>query len=154
MRAAEVKRRGEWSGAAAGTITLDHEARHRRRIKMTSDQGLDFLLDLAVAVHLCEGDGLVMDDGLIIEVRAKREELCEIRGKDNEHLLRLAWHIGNRHLAAQIAGGRILIRRDHVIEDMLRGLGASVQHVEETFEPEGGAYTVAHHGHHHEAGHG
>jgi urease accessory protein len=118
---------------------------------MTSDQGLSFLLDLAETAHLREGDGLVLEDGRIVEVKAKPEVLSEIRGKDEEHLLRLAWHIGNRHIEAQIGGGRIVIRPDHVLEDMLRRLGASVKHIREAFDPEGGAYGDAHHAHHHEA---
>jgi urease accessory protein len=151
MRAGEIRARGQWPGAPAGTITLDFEGRHRRRIAMTSDQGLSFLLDLAEAAHLHEGDGLVLEDGRIVEVKAKPEVLSEIRGKDEEHLLRLAWHIGNRHIEAQIGGGRIVIRPDHVLEDMLRRLGASVKHIREAFDPEGGAYGDAHHAHHHEA---
>jgi urease accessory protein len=154
MRATAVKPAGEWTGVPAGTITLDYEGRHRRRIAMTSDQGLSFLLDLAETAHLREGDGLVLEDGSMIEVKAKPEELCEIRGKDEEHLLRLAWHIGNRHIEAQIGGGRIVIRPDHVLEDMLLRLGASVKHVRETFDPEGGAYGGAHHGHYHEVPNG
>jgi urease accessory protein len=151
MRATKVKARGQWSGVPVGTITIDYEGRRRRRIAMSSDQGLSFLLDLPETAHLREGDGLVLEDGSMIEVKAKPEELCEICGKDEEHLLRLAWHIGNRHIEAQIGGGRIVIRPDHVIEDMLRRLGASVKHVREAFDPEGGAYGVPHHAHHHEA---
>jgi len=151
MRAAEVRARGQWSGVPAGTITIDYEGRHRRRITMTTDQGLKFLLDFVDPVHLRDGDGLVLEDGRIVEVKAKPEELSEIRGKDEEHLLRLAWHIGNRHIEAHIGAGRILIRPDHVIEDMLRRLGASVKHISEAFDPEGGAYGDAHHAHDREA---
>jgi urease accessory protein len=117
---------------------------------MVSDQGIGFVLDLPETLHLRDGDGLVLGDGRIVEVRAAREELCEIRGTDSEHLLRLAWHIGNRHLAAQLVGGRILIRRDRVIEDMLHRLGAFLRDVDETFEPEGGAYRHGPDSHHHE----
>jgi urease accessory protein len=145
MRAREVKPRGRWSGSPADTITLDNVARHRRRITLTADGGVSFLLELADAAHMHDGDGLLLEDGRIIEVKAKLEELSEIRGRDDVHLLRLAWHIGNRHLAAQITMGRILIQRDPVIAAMLRGLGASVRDVEEPFDPEGGAYAGAHH---------
>ena len=133
----------------AGTITLDETARHRRRIKMISDQGVEFLLDLPEARLLRHGDVLVLDDGRLIEVRAVPEPLMEVRGRDPRHLLALAWQIGNRHLPAQIEPGRILIRRDHVIAEMLAGLGASIIDVEEPFDPEGGAYGDAHHNHHH-----
>jgi urease accessory protein len=150
MRASQVKPKGTWSGPPADLVTLDHESRHRRRIAMTADHGLSFLLDLAETRHLRDGDGLVLDDGRVIEVRSVPEELMEVRGRNPRHLTTLAWHIGNRHLAAQIGEVRILIRRDHVIADMLRGLGARVRDVVEPFDPEGGAYGGAHHGHHHD----
>ena len=126
------------------TITLDHTARHRRRMVMTADGGLTFLLDLEQAQALKHGDGLVLEDGHIIKVLASPEPLTEIRGKDATHLTVLAWQIGNRHLEAQIEVDRIVIRRDHVISAMLKGLGANVVEIEEIFEPEAGAY-----GHHH-----
>lgn len=139
----------------AGAITLDETARHRRRMAMTSDNGIAFLLDLPEARLLRHGDGLVLDDGRVIEVRAEPEALYEVRGRDVRHLLALAWQIGNRHLAAQIEAERILIRRDHVIGDMLEGLGATVTEVSAPFDPEGGAYGGAHAGHHHhDHGHG
>lgn len=139
----------------AGTITLDETARHRRRMKMVSDNGIEFLLDLAEARLLRHGDGLLLDDGRVIEVRAAPEDLLEIRGRDARHLLALAWQIGNRHLAAQILPDRILIRRDHVIRDMLEGLGGTVADVSAPFDPEGGAYGDAHgaHGHGHTHAH-
>ncbi len=139
----------------AGTITLDETARHRRRMKMVSDNGIEFLLDLAEARLLRHGDGLQLDDGRVIEVRAAPEDLLDIRGRDARHLLSLAWQIGNRHLAAQILPDRILIRRDHVIRDMLEGLGATVADVSAPFDPEGGAYGDAHgaHGHGHAHAH-
>lgn len=133
----------------AGTITLDETARHRRRWKMVSDNGIEFLLDLAEARLLRHGDGLVLDDGRVIEVCAEPEPLLEVRGDDARHLLSLAWQIGNRHLAAQILEDRILIRRDHVIRAMLEGLGASVTEIDAPFDPEGGAYGGAPAGHHH-----
>lgn len=141
---------------AADTITLDETDRHRRRMKMASDQGLAFMLDLPRARLLRHGDGLVLDDGRIIKVRAAPEALIEVRGTDGRHLLALAWQIGNRHLAAQIETDRILIRRDHVIADMLTGLGATVTEIEAPFDPEGGAYGDAHasHHHHHHHDHG
>ncbi|MBA5777068.1 urease accessory protein UreE [Stappia sp. F7233] len=154
MRACDVRSAGNWHGSPADTITLDETARHRRRIMLTSDSGIEFLLDLAEAVLLRHGDGLVLDDGRVIEVRAAPEELLEVRGTSAEHLLRLAWHLGNRHLAAQIEKERILIRRDHVIADMLARLGATVAEVVEPFTPEGGAYGGHHHDHGHNHGHG
>ncbi|MCC0056697.1 MAG: urease accessory protein UreE [Rhodobiaceae bacterium] len=133
----------------AGTITLDETARHRRRMAFTSDNGIEFLLDLPRAVLLRHGDGLVLEDGRIIEVLAEPEQLLEVRGRDARHLTALAWQIGNRHLAAQIFEDRILIRRDHVIAAMLEGLGASIKETDAPFDPEGGAYGGRHEGHHH-----
>ncbi|MDP3526202.1 MAG: urease accessory protein UreE [Hoeflea sp.] len=144
--------------SAAATITLDETARHRRRMMMVSDRletgaTIAFLLDLPKARLLRHGDGLVLDDGRIIEVRARPEPLMEVKGRDPAHLLALAWQIGNRHLAAEIAAESIRIRRDHVIRAMLLGLGASVTDIEAPFDPEGGAYGGAHAGHH-DHGHG
>ncbi|MEM5473813.1 urease accessory protein UreE [Hoeflea sp. AS60] len=139
----------------AATITLDETARHRRRMRMVSDRlengsTITFLLDLPQARLLCHGDGLVLDDGRIIEVRAEPEPLMEVRGSDARHLLSLAWQIGNRHLAAEITETMIRLRRDHVIRDMLIGLGATVQDIEAPFVPEGGAYGGVHASHHHD----
>lgn len=141
----------------ADTITLDETQRHRRRLRLTSDGGIAFLLDLPKARLLRHGDGLRLEDGRVILVQAAPEALIEVRGRDSRHLLALAWQIGNRHLAAQIEPDRILIRRDHVIEAMLTGLGGVVRNVTEPFHPEGGAYGDAHDNHHHHAhgnGHG
>ncbi|WP_394690375.1 urease accessory protein UreE [Hoeflea sp.] len=140
--------------APAATITLDETARHRRRMRLVSDRldtgaTITFLLDLPEARLLRHGDGLLLDDGRVIEVRAKPEALMEVRGRDAQHLLALAWQIGNRHLAAEITAETIRIRRDHVIRDMLIGLGANVQEIEAPFDPEGGAYGGAHHAHGH-----
>ena len=138
----------------AGTITLDETARHRRRVVMRSDNtdgtgGIEFLLDLPQARLLRHGDGLLLEDGRVILVQAAPEALYEVRGGDARHLLAIAWQIGNRHLAAQIEEDRIVIRHDHVIRDMLIGLGATVTDIEAPFDPEGGAYGDTHASHHH-----
>jgi urease accessory protein len=108
---------------------------------MEGQEGLMFLLDLPEATVLRDRDALVLDDGRLIEVRAKPEPLLEVRAEDAQHLARLAWHLGNRHLPATIAADRILIRPDHVIAGMLAGLGARVSAVEAPFDPEPGAYS-------------
>lgn len=150
VRALEVRAAGSWAGPPADHVVLDFDARHRRRIAMQGVHGLAFLLDLPKAIALRQGDGLVLDDGRIVEVKAAPEPLMEVRSADPHHLLRLAWHLGNRHLPAQIEAVRILIRPDHVIADMLRGLGAQVRQVSEPFDPEGGAYSSdGHSGHDH-----
>ena len=143
-------------GAPADTVTLDFDGRHRRRIALAGDGGLAFLLDLPKATALQAGDGLLLEDGRIVQVRAAPEPLTEVTAADPHHLLRLAWHLGNRHLPAMIEAGRILIRRDHVISEMVRGLGDRARDIEAPFDPEGGAYggSAGGHGHSHAETHG
>jgi urease accessory protein len=140
---------------------LDHDERHLRRRVLTLSHGDKVLVDLPDPVSLDHGDVLVLDDGRRAEIIAAEEEVYDIRAQDPVHLSQLAWHIGNRHLAAQIEAERVLILRDHVIKDMLEGLGAKVAEVCEPFQPVRGAYSGhghAHghshdHGHHHEHDH-
>jgi urease accessory protein len=132
-----------------GTIVLDSADRHLRRKLITTNQGDKVMVDLPEAVLLADGDVLVLEDGRTIEIIAAQEKLYEVRAGAGVPLRHLAWHLGNRHLAAQIDEDRILIRRDHVIADMLSGLGASVTEVIERFQPVHGAY----HSHAHERGH-
>jgi urease accessory protein len=129
-----------WSGVAVDRMALDYDGRHRRRIVLTGESGAEYLLDLPEATHLRGGDGLVLAGGGVVLVVAQPEPLLEVRAASPEALIRLAWHIGNRHLAAQVRADRILIRRDHVIAHMLEHQGARVREVEEPFDPEGGAY--------------
>ena len=131
---------GAWAGDAADSVTLDYDGRHRRRIVLTGASGSEYLLDLAEATHLRHGDGLQLPGGGVIQVVAKAEPLLEVTAHTPADLLRLAWHIGNRHLAAQVFPDRILIRRDHVIAHMLEHQGAHVREIEAPFDPEGGAY--------------
>jgi len=153
--ATQVRPAGQWREAAADTVVLGFDDRHRRRMAMTGTRGLAFLLDLAEAVALRGGDALVLEDGRLVEVVAAPEPLVEIRGSDPQHLVRVAWHLGNRHLPTQIVGRGLRIRRDHVIEDMVRGLGARLIEIEAPFDPEGGAYAGgAAQAHGHEAAHG
>src|SRR3979490_1164953 len=140
LRATRVHGRYPWKEAPADTVVLGFDDRHRRRMAMTGTRGLEFLLDLENAVALRGGDALVLDDGRLIEVVAAPEPLLEIRGTDPQHLVRVAWHLGNRHLPTQIAGKGLRIRRDHVIEAMVKGLGARIIEIEAPFDPEGGAY--------------
>jgi urease accessory protein len=151
IRATEVKPQHRWQDAPADTVVLDFDDRHRRRMAMTATRGLEFLLDLESAVALRGGDALVLEDGRLVEVVAAAEPLLEIRGRDPQHLVRIAWHLGNRHLPTQIMPKGLRIRRDHVIEAMVRGLGARVIEIEAPFDPEGGAYEGG--GHEHEHGH-
>ena len=156
MRATEVKAAGSWRAEAADTVVLDFDDRHRRRIAMKGIRGLEFVLDLPEAIMLRSGDALALEDGRLVEVLSAPEPLLEIAARDQQHLVRVAWHLGNRHLPTQIMGARLRIRRDHVIAEMARGLGAEVREIEAPFDPEGGAYAqhVATHGHDHGHGHG
>src|SRR5204862_6301836 len=140
IRATEVRGQHRWTEPPADTVVLDFDDRHRRRMAMTGTRGLAFLLDLENAVALRGGDALVLDDGRLVEVVAAPEPLLEIRGTDPHHLVRVAWHLGNRHLPTQIMAKGLRIRRDHVIEAMVKGLGARVIEIEAPFDPEGGAY--------------
>jgi urease accessory protein len=127
-------------------VVLDAIERHRRRIVLTAEGGTKFLLDLPHATALRDGDGLVLENGSIVRVAGKREALVEIAAENPQQLARLAWHIGNRHTDIEIVGERLRIRRDGVLEEMLRGLGAQLSVIEAPFEPEPGAYG---HGHRH-----
>ena len=130
-----------------GTVTLTYDARFLRRKLLTSDQGEAFLVDLPETVSLNTGDAFQLDDGRLIAVLPAVENLLEITGPD---LIRLAWHIGNRHTPCQLGPDRLLIQRDHVMRDMLGKLGAHLAEVTEAFTPEGGAYGHGRtHGHAH-----
>lgn len=143
LRATEVAPAGTWAVEPADVVRLDYDHRTRRRIALTGAGGLEFLLDLAKAPVLAAGDGLKLEDGRIVAVEAAPERLLEIACRDERALARIAWHLGNRHLATEIGARVVHIREDHVIADMARGLGAEVRSVERPFDPEGGAYGQA-----------
>ena len=141
---------GHWpKEKAAGALTLDFDARHRRRIRLTTDHGEDILLDLPKAVAMADGDGLQLEDGKWLKVQAAAELTVEVRHEDPGQLMRLAWHLGNRHLPTEVRRTVLRIRPDHVIEHMLQGFGAVLVKVRVPFQPEGGAYSgqIQHHGH-------
>ncbi len=151
LSAERIERAGHWPrDEARGTVTLGYDDRHRRRLQLLSDAGEPFLLDLPRAFVLREGDGLALSDGSWLRVKAAPEPLIEVTAASPDLLARLAWHIGNRHLPAQIEPGRLLIRDDHVIAAMLVGLGASLRRIEAPFSPEAGAYDAAPHRHSHD----
>ena len=140
------------------TITLDHHARHRRRIALTSDSGAEFLLDLDRATVLDDGDALVLDDGRLIRVKAAPETLLEITTFNPLRLMRAAWHLGNRHVPTELTEDALYVADDKVIEEMLRGIGAATVAVVRPFRPERGAYEAAQehahqHGQHHHGDH-
>jgi urease accessory protein len=159
LRAVHIAKAATWETPAADRVVLDYEARCRRRVAMTGVGGIGFLLDLSGVGLLLDGDGLVLEDGRIIQVEAARENLVEITCDDPVELVRIAWHLGNRHLATEMHPDRLLVRYDHVIAEMLRGLGARVATIQAPFNPEGGAYAADHHAHgddhqHHSGSHG
>ena len=159
LRAIEHFPASNWpADAAKDSLTLDFDARHRRRLTLTTTRGEQILLDLPKAVAMADGDGLRLEDGRWLLVAAAPETLIEVRGGDAASLARIAWHLGNRHLPAEIVGGVIRIRPDHVIEAMLGQLGAEVARVTAPFQPEGGAYggdqSHGRHSHDHHRHHG
>ncbi len=125
-------------------VVMDSSARHLRRKLITLQHGDEVLVDLEKTVKFEDRDCLILEDGRLVQIIASDEELLEITAQDSTHLTQLAWHIGNRHLEAQIEATRILIRRDHVIAVMLKQLGATVTDVREAFTPEHGAYAHGH----------
>ncbi|MHB2166415.1 urease accessory protein UreE [Alsobacter sp. R-9] len=137
----------------ADTVVLDHDGRHRRRMTLTGTGGLAFLLDLEKATVLNDGDGLKLEDGRLVQVKAAAQKLLEVRAENPLRLLRVAWHIGNRHTPAEITADAIYIEDDHVLAEMVRGQGCSVTAVERPFQPEKGAYDHGGHGHHHDHDH-
>jgi urease accessory protein len=140
-RVTEIMRAGSWAPETAiDSLCLTYDDRHRRRLRYVASRGTTFLLDLPRATVLSAGDGLRLDDGRVIHVDAAPEALMEVTAPDTATLIRLAWHIGNRHLAAQLQADRIVIRDDPVITNMLLGLGAAVAPLQEAFSPESGAY--------------
>ncbi len=153
MRAYEHLPAGLWDRRRqVDAVLLDYEERHRRRIRLPTLSGAELLLDLPATVRLRDGDGLRLEDGGVVRVRARPERLLAVMAADPHALLRLAWHLGNRHLAVQILPDRLHIREDAVIAAMVRGLGGTAETVMAPFDPEGGAYAAGHppgppHGH-------
>ena len=150
-RVTAIRRVGAWDGIAVDRVVLDAGDRQRRRIVLTGEKGTVFLLDLARPETLHDGEGLVLDDGGIVQVASQPEPLVEVAAKTPLSLVRLAWHLGNRHTDVQIVGDRLRIRRDHVLEEMAAGLGAHLTAVDAPFDPEAGA---AHDHHEHRRDHG
>jgi urease accessory protein len=146
-RVTEIKPAGTF-GSAADRVVLDADDRQRRRIVLTGEKGTRLLLDFESPVMLHDGDGLVLDDGSVVAVAGQTEQLIEVTAKAPLDLVRLAWHIGNRHTDIQFVDKHFRIRRDHVLEDMLKGLGAVATPVDAPFDPEPAAPHGGGHHHH------
>jgi urease accessory protein len=147
LRASRVLVAGTWSEPEFDRVVLDYDLRHRRRALLRTEGGREVLLDLAAAARLRSDDGLGLAEGGIVRVVAKPEPVLDIRAGDAAALVRIAWHLGNRHLPVQIIGDVLRIRADHVIADMVAGLGGTAMARDAPFDPEGGAYAGGH-GHH------
>lgn len=150
-----IERAGEWEGESAPAtdmVRLDHDQRSRRRMVFHSDGGRAMLLDLARPAGLRGGDAFRLEDGTRVVIAATDEALLEIGAASMSALVRIAWHLGNRHLPTQLVpgddGGTLRIRQDHVIAEMAAGLGGTVTAIKAPFDPEGGAYAGGGHGHH------
>jgi len=140
LRATSFRRAEALGEEPFALVVLDADQRHLRRKRLTLTTGEELLVDLAKPAHLEAGDRLVLEDGRMAAIVAAPEELMEVTAGDPLQLATLAWHIGNRHTPCQIEAGRLVIRTDHVLADMLRGLGATVTPTAGPFTPEGGAY--------------
>jgi urease accessory protein len=146
------------AGIPDDSVRLDHDQRTRRRIVYTTEAGRPILLDMQRPVRLKDGDLLRIEDGSLVRVDATPEPLLEIHAHSTAQLVRIAWHLGNRHLPTQLVpgpdadtslGGTLRIRHDHVIAEMVEGLGGHCHSILAPFDPEGGAYEGTGGGHHH-----
>jgi len=141
--ARSIARAGGWSDPPVDTVTLDYESRYRRRIVLHCDSGREILLELPAAVLLHDGDALLTPAGPVA-VRSAAEPLVQFELVSTAACVRLAWHLGNRHVPTQLGERTLRIRPDHVLEGLAHGLGARVRHIEAPFEPESGAYDAGH----------
>ena len=155
-RVEEILPKAAWSVAPIDRVVLDYEDRFRRRVVLLGQRGTRFLLELPQPQLLMDGDGLRLSTGEIVAVEAAAESLAEITCASPDEMVRVAWHLGNRHLPTQLMGGKLRIREDHVIIDMVEKLGATARLIQAPFQPEGGAYghgSVQGHDHGHEHHH-
>ncbi len=128
-------------------VHLVYSERERSRYRTTTASGQDIGWFLPRGIVLCDGDALVCNNNEIVLIRAASESLCEARSENPHLLLRAAYHLGNRHVSLQILPGALRFPRDHVLEEMLAGMGLILRPVEEAFTPESGAYAAHAHMH-------
>ena len=122
------------------TVTLDHDGRTRRRFALTGDKGLEFLMDLDRTTVLNDGDALKLEDGRLIAVKAAPQRLLQVRAENPLRLLKVAYHVGNRHTPAEVTAEAIYIEDDPVLAELVRGQGCTATPVNRPFQPERGAY--------------
>ena len=152
-RATKVLAPGTWRDSV-GTVSLTFDDRYRRRTKLTDTKGNAFLLDLEKPRVLQHGEGLQLEGGGVLAVVAADEPIADIHTHSVAETARIAWHIGNRHIPVQVLkNGSLRIRDDHVLVEMIEGLGAHVHRGLAPFSPEGGAYSDEAKAHHHHHGH-
>jgi urease accessory protein len=151
MRVEKILPAGSWDTTREiDCVLIDYDRRFRRRIVLTTVSGAEVLIDLPQAIRLRDGDGLLASSG-VVRVCAQAEDLMEIHAHEQGDLIRIAWHLGNRHLPMQLRDDRIRIRADHVIGDMVTGLGGHVDLIQAPFDPEAGAYSAGgYHPHQHD----
>jgi len=126
-------------------VLLDHDHRHRRRIALHTQSGAELLLDLPQAARLRDGDGLALEGDGIVVIRARPEPLIEIDAQSTATLMRIAWHLGNRHVPVQVLDRRLRIRADQLFADLVKQLGTRATEIDAAFDPEAGAYAESHH---------
>ncbi|MEC7641649.1 MAG: urease accessory protein UreE [Nitrospinota bacterium] len=136
----EINQRLEKAASPSITLTLPFDQRQKSRLRVTLDNGSEAALILDRGVVLCHGDCLLATNGQIVEVRAAEESVSTVR-EPNAHLIsRACYHLGNRHVPLQIGEGWLRYQHDHVLDDMVRSLGLSIEHEKAPFQPEPGAY--------------
>ena len=136
-------------------LELSFEARERSRLRATLPSGREVGIDLPVGTVLHHGSKLSLQDGRVVAIEAAEEDLLEVRATSADGLVRIAYHVGNRHVPIQIGDAWLRILPDHVLQAMVQGLGGRVAHVTGRFQPESGAYGHSHvHHHHDDEGHG
>lgn len=143
---------GSSEAACADELELDYDARQKHRFRARLASGREIAVTLPRGTRLSDGDRLKLDDGRLVRVRAADEDLSVVTTQDPLLLARIAYHLGNRHVALAITSGRLAYGHDHVLDDLVRRLGAVVGFERAPFVPEGGAYgggASHHHSHSH-----
>ena len=148
-------KRGVYAIETKGVLSLPFERREKSRLLTRLASGEEVALMLPRGEVLRGGDFVVASDGRVFDVVAEKERLLHVTCGTAADLARAAYHLGNRHVAVEVGDGYLRLAADHVLEEMLEGLGATVTAIEAPFEPESGAYAAGGHEHHDdEGGHG
>jgi urease accessory protein len=145
----ELTKRLKDKQQADTTLTLPLESRIKSRLRATLDDGREAGLFLERGLTLRDGDLLASEDGTIVEIKAAEETVSQVICTDSLLMARACYHLGNRHVALQINSNTLSYLHDHVLDDMLKGLGLEVNVLMAPFEPEPGAYNTNGGGHHH-----